>query len=329
VTPYYAEAPRLVYTVPAHPPLTSISVAWSYLFTGWVDEHSTLLLWPAFYASLLLGFLAFARSIVSHSWAAWLTATFALIASGLAHVAGSDPGFADLPLATFLLAGGGLIWRWSRWPGLASAAVSGALLAGAGLTKEEGMVAAVVSIAAAPVCLFASAGWRHTPSRWVLMRMGCALAILALFVAPWVAVRLFYPVPETFVHAPSSAPIFAQRFVGSAVGLLVRTLDPRRVGCVLVLTAVWLVLRRSQRQPILLGGPFLYCACVVSTQLAIDAVGLGLSPQDLSSAIPQAAGRLILQVQPLAFLGVLQFWPPLAALVLKGGSKSGEEAGYT
>ena len=63
IMPFFAETPRFIFTHPAHPPLVPVAVAWSYLFVGRIDEHSTLLLWPAFYASLVLGFFAFARLV--------------------------------------------------------------------------------------------------------------------------------------------------------------------------------------------------------------------------------------------------------------------------
>lgn len=182
-TPYYAQAAGrasrpltdLLFSLPAHPPLVSLDVTWLYLWIGGENEHASLLLWPALFLSLLAAFYALARDAVSRRVALWTTLALALIGADLSGSA-ANGGYTDMPLAAYLLMGCGLPWSWAgsgepRSP--RALLVAGLLLGAAALTKQEGLTAALIALAATPLLALRRAHAPVSSARWRTCRGRC------------------------------------------------------------------------------------------------------------------------------------------------------------
>jgi hypothetical protein len=313
VLPYYSHALALSFSIPAHPPLVPLSVTWLYLFVGHVDEHSSLLLWPALFLSLLAAFYALARTVVARRIALWGTVALALIGYTVTGSAVRG-GFADMPLAVYLFIGCALIWLWATTgrQSLRLLLIAGLFLGAAALTKEEGAVAAAVALAALPLLTRRQTGGMHPrPTSWLapLLLAGCAFLLM---VAPWQILRFRYPVPELLVQ-PGGRSILAllHGLAAAAAGLGLRAMAywPAE----LALIALWAIERWRRGERLLSAGNsrLLYLACVVLVQLVADAVGMATNPTAVSAEVSHTASRLLLQVVPLLFLIAVEVWPQL------------------
>lgn len=329
IVPYYQHAGLRAFTAPAHPPLVSLCVTWLYLWIGRVSEHATFFLWPAFFISLLAGFYALARSVVSRRLALWATVGLALVGFPDHILGGTFPwqkydilavaslvvGWADLPLAVFLLAGCGLLWRWAASGRKSSSLVlAGLFLGGAALTKEEGLTAACVAIAASPLLVvWGRRGARGQPrGRW-WWPLAWSVPGFALSVVPLLLLRARYPLPDfRFSLSPT---VLLQNLVISAMGfgvwMVALWLAP------LVLIATWVLQQRHRGAPLApaLTGRLLLLGCVVLGQAAIDVATIASisAPVELPGELHTAGSRLLMQLLPLVFLGTVALWPDVLA----------------
>jgi len=176
VIPFYRHAADLLFSFPAHPPLIPLSVTWLYLFIGQVQERSTLLLWPALYASLLGALYFLARTRIGRKPALCYVLAAGFVASGLLGES-TGSGYTDMPLAVFVLLGAGCLWLWAdsgrgTW---VLPIVGGVSLGAAVLTKEEGLLGATVVVAATPLLR-----WARGKLQWEALRPGLTAGALSL-----------------------------------------------------------------------------------------------------------------------------------------------------
>jgi hypothetical protein len=324
VAAYYSRAQELVFSANAHPPLVPLSVTWLYLINGAIDERATLLLWPAWWASLIGAAYVFARSVLRRRVALWCVLIFAIAAYDLSTAAfGRAPdapnraGFADFPLATYLFLGAGVLWwGWPSvpWP-LRVCLLAGTCLVGAGLTKEEGSLAAVLVIGVSLLV----AGYVGRPKLRAVLRIWWrpAVALGLTFVVgmlPWFFVRIHYALPEVIVQANRSAATLAQAYPVSLGGMLIRAL-PRWILPTTVLVVVWSRLRTGSASaiPPHAVGRMLFPVLVTLLQFAADTVALTLGPNEIHEELIQAAQRVLVQLVPLPFLAAIDAVPILFA----------------
>jgi hypothetical protein len=312
LAPYYRHAAQLSFSIPAHPPLIPLSVVWLYLIIGRIDEHTTLLLWPALYLSLLSAFYLLARTAVSRRLALWCTAGLAVIGADLATaaVAGS---FTDMPLAVYLFIGCGLLWQWAT-PGQHSPRIlfiAGLCLGAAALTKEEGFSAALIVMAATPLL-----AWRRSVDTVATMRpqwwgpLVWVLPALLLVLLPWQGIRLMYPIPELLIQPTGrNLATLLGRLASAALGVSLRAIE--RWVAALALVVAWGVLhwRRAEKGITWdVRGSLLFLTAVVFVQGAADVVGIAVSPVEVGAEVSTTAGRLLLQLTPLVFLASVELW---------------------
>ncbi len=328
-TPYYAQAAGrasrpladLLFSLPAHPPLTSLDVTWLYLWIGGENEHASLLLWPALLLSLLAAFYALTRGALSRRVALWSTLALALIGTGLSGSA-ANGGFTDMPLAAYLLMGCGLLWSWanSSQPQPAGASprpllVAGLLLGAAALTKQEGLTAALIALAATPLLALRRAPGepsRPRPAWWA--PLAWALPAGALAYLPWALLRLRYPLPDPNIYTGWGLPTMLRNAVVAAAGIGARTVP--RWYAVYALIAAWALLcRRAGLMGLVsrASGRAWFLAAVVAGQLAVDVAGIVVSPIPVRFEVPWAANRLLDQLFPLLLLGAVVLWPRVLA----------------
>jgi len=329
-TPYYAQAAGrasrpladLLFSLPAHPPLTSLDVTWLYLWIGGENEHASLLLWPALFLSLLAAFYALTRGALSRRGALWSTLALALIGTGLSSSA-ANGGFTDMPLAAYLLMGCGLLWSWanSSQPQPAGSRpprpllVAGLLLGAATLTKQEGLTAALIALAATPLLALRRAPGapsRPRPAWWV--PLAWVLPAAALAYLPWALLRLRYPLPDPNIYTGWGIPTMLRNAVVAAAGIGARTVP--RWYAVYALIAAWALLCRRAGLIGLLSrasGRAWFLAAVVAGQLAVDVAGIVVSPIPVRFEVPWAANRLLDQLFPLLLLGAVVLWPRVLA----------------
>jgi hypothetical protein len=313
MVPYYTHASALSFSIPAHPPLVPLSVTWLYLFIGGVDEHTSLLLWPALFLSLLAAFYVLTRPLASRRLALWCTVALALIGNELTGSA-IRGGFADMPLAVYLFMGCGLLWHWTT-PGRQSPRlllVAALFLGAAALTKEEGFVAASVALIAFPLLARRRSGAvTARAARWVAP-LGAAVCVFLLTIAAWQVLRLRYPVPELLLQPGNrGTAVLLQSLIVAAVGLVERAIVFWPAP--LALALLWAIERRDHGERLWFpgNGRLLFLASVVLVQLAADVVGMATNPSDVSAEVSHTASRLLLQLVPLLFLGTVELWPQL------------------
>lgn len=306
VLPYYQHASSMLFSFPAHPPLVSLSVTWLYTFLGEADEHVTLLLWPALFISMLCVLYSLARRRLSRQAAVWF-----LLAATLAGYEISTQAllasFSDLPLAVFLLLACGALWLWAgdtRKP-LSLLVVAGIFLAGAALTKEEGLVAAGVVLAATPLLL-----GRDEPalSRARLAPLAAALPVFAILVLPWLVIRAKYHLPEMTVGIGGGSAILS-RLPAAVIGLGARAALPLLPFAALALIAAF---RPPGFTLDALRGRFYFVVLVAGVMLGMDAAAIAAAPVEVHHQLAIAGTRLVSQLLPLAFLASLDVWPLLA-----------------
>ena len=324
--PYYAQAagraPRpsadLLFSLPAHPPLISLDVTWLYLFSGGENEHASLLLWPLFFLSLLAAFYALARGAVSRRTALWSTLALACIGSDLTYsaIVGS---YTDMPLSAYLLMGCGLLWYWSATPAPRSPRpllLAGLLLAACALTKEEGAPAALVALAATPLLALdrrtgdtpgpqrqEGAWWR--PAAW-------SVPTLALGVLPWTLLRLRYPPPNPNIYTNQGRAALLHNLAVATAGVGLRAVAHWYP--LLALLCAWAILRGWRARMGTEASGYrcaLFLAAVIVGQLAVDIVGIAVSPIDTRAEVSWAAPRLLEQLVPLLFLLITALWPDI------------------
>lgn len=307
VIPFYQAAGTMPYTFPAHPPLVSLAVTWLYLFIGHVDEHTTLLLWPALFISLIGVLYALARTRLSRAHALWFVFAASLVGYQLAMSA-LNASFADLPLAVFLALGCGTLCLWAAADGrpIRYLVLAGVFLSGAALTKEEGLVAALLTLLAIPLLL----GRGQPYLAWARLKpIAIATAVFVVVAGPWLLLRSEYHLQELTVYG-GSVSVLLHRLPAAASGLAVRAALPLAPTVALLLIAGF---ARPWRELRKLNGGFWFLVAVVVMQLAVDAVGIAAAPVEVHHQVAIAASRLISQVVPLTFLASLEIGLFIAA----------------
>ncbi len=126
----------LIFAHPAYPPLLSLLIAWVYTWVGSATPALMKPLFPLFFGSLLLGFLAALRLRVGAAGAVLGTVAIALVPR-IADYAGT--GLADVPMAAFLVGGAAAYcaYRESRDP--LHLVACGLLLGSAAFTKRDAL----------------------------------------------------------------------------------------------------------------------------------------------------------------------------------------------
>jgi hypothetical protein len=314
-TSYYTLAKNLSYTIPAHPPLIPLDITWLSLFIGRVDEHSSLLLWPALWISLLAICFLFARALSSRRIAIWITLSLALF--GLVTSGATRGGFTDMPLAVYIAAFCFvlLLWAQSRSQSLCLAVTAGLFLGAMALTKEEGFIAALVAL----VVLIAiiAAQWRLNRWSWPVVAprfrsVGVIAAVGVLTILPWLVLRWRYPLPELLVSLDNMGVMaLVERLIMAAVGLALRALVFWAPA--VLLTVLWIIMRGrtfAWRDVVsLLILPFM--GALILLMLMADVAGMAVNASAISDEITHTATRLLMQLTPLVFVISALFWASL------------------
>lgn len=309
ILPYYARVSELVFTIPAHPPLVPLELAWLYTVMGRVDEHATLLLWPAVFMSMLSGFYCFCRERVSRPVALWTTLALALVGYRLTDTA-LRGSFADLFVAVHALLGVGLLATIAARErrSLALAFLGGLLLGGAMIAKEEGVVIAVSGVALMlPAVLWTRRASRPR-GRWT--EVALAATGVAVAAVPLALLRWNYPVPELLINGTWALSELAQRGAIVVFGLTLRGIGTWFPLIALVLAAILIASRRGSGLRVRWTFPA-FVVAVTIVQLAADSAGMALNPIEVHSEVSWTAGRLIAQVLPLPFLAASELWTVL------------------
>jgi hypothetical protein len=314
-TSYYALAKSLSYTIPAHPPLIPLDITWLSLFIGRIDEHSSLLLWPALWISLLAICFLFARALSSRRIAIWITLSLALF--GLVTSGATRGGFTDMPLAVYIAAFGFIVLLWAQSPSHSErlAVTAGLFLGAMALTKEEGLIAALVAFVVLTTII--ALQWRLNRWSWAevaprLRSVGVIAVVGLLTLLPWLIVRWRYPIPELLVSQDHSSPLtLVERLAMSVAGLALRVLV---FWAPIVLIAVdWIITRGrtlTWRSALSLTVPT-FLGALILFMLIADAAGMAVNSSAISDEIMHTATRLLMQLTPLVFVLSALLWAGL------------------
>lgn len=284
------------YSHPDYPLHLPLLMAWVFLVLGEWHDGFVMLLFPAFYASLLLVCYAMLARLGPPEVALLFTLGLASVPQLLDH---ASAAMADLPLAYHLTAGVALLVRYLE-RGDRSTLLAAALMMGvAGWTKNEGM--AIFAVAA----LWIGAGtvMREDGRRKALSdTLTFAAAGGAVFL-PWLGWRLSFGLTTDLVTAPSALAGLASapgRLVLIATALATEATHLSRWNLLwpLFLLASLLALGRWRARSL-----HLYAAAAWS---GIGLYGLVylLSARDLPWLLSTSLDRLLLHLAPLAVLTI-------------------------
>jgi hypothetical protein len=320
ILPYALHAASLAFSVPNHPPLVPLSITWLYLCVGHVDEHASLLLWPAMLASLLGAFFVLARTVASRRVALWSTLGLVLIATDL-FAETIWASYSDMPLALIVLVACGLVWfagdrAEHGWPALV---LAGLLLGAAYWTKEEAIPLTALVLAASPLLRLPSSGAWSALHSWRVWRPLCwALPAWLVVTLPLLVFQRVYPAPEVTVslsgmHLSALLSRLLIILAGVAGRILVHWWP------VVALLGVWIVLRIWNGRSLLLGvtSRARFLLVVIVLQIAAYCLGMLTSPAEVHNALAWDANRLLSQVVPLVFLAGVCVWQPVEQEALR------------
>lgn len=316
VAPYYRQsmnAQDLLFTIPAHPPLIPLTVTWLYLWIGGVNEHVSLLLWPALYVAALAMFFWTVRGVSARPVALWLTAAFAVCAFPFttSALAGS---FTDMPLGAFLLMGSALLWRRLSHSTSDSELIGAGVLLGAlPLIKEEGLP---LSILAAALFLWLYS-WQ--PSTQRLRRLAHGMIWLGLpcllTMVPGLVIKLVYAPVELLVGQRGlAAHSLISSIVVAWLGFTERAVYywlPVVALLGIAVTRGFLSRHQARHQLRTVPRRTWFLVALVGMQCLVDVAAMAVNPVEVHTEIQVASVRLILQLTPLVMLASLDLWPML------------------
>lgn len=306
VLPYYQHASSWLFTLPAHPPLVSLILAWLYLFIGSIDEQATQLFWVAMLFSGLSLYYWLVRRHLSRTEALWSALALAL-GGRLAPIA-LFSGFADLHLAVMTLTGAGLTSYAIQSGNLRLLVLSSICLGGAVLTKEEGL----------PLALFvAAASWLLAKGTDAERRAGPRVLAIPLFLAgmcliwagPWWVLRLTQHIPETLLDIrANAATALARDFAFAAVGFCARAAVYWLAVAAMALSAFVYHRNQGRLRELTEQRTLMFLMLIVLAQAAVDVLGIAISPVDVHTQVRVAATRLLSQLTPLVAWAASILW---------------------
>jgi hypothetical protein len=303
IVPLYEHAQGLFYIQPTHPPFVPLLLDWLSMFSGTIDEHATLVLAPAFLCSLAAVFYVLVRSIAKRQVALWCTLALIVFSFDLIYIAEVDFGFSDLPLALLMLSGIGVLLLWSgpRARSMGLLAIGALLMGGAAWSKEEGIVSGGVAFVMMAILAWLSPArrsgtWWHGP----LVFSGTWLLVLL----PLLAIKLLFPAPSTILQAAGLGYVL-DRMPVIVIGFTLRSVQHWFLPFTAVGVALWYLQKRRLLAHGIAQVGFWAPVVVIAAQVGADMLAVGLNPTEVHDEVSGAAGRLLTQLTPLAYLAAV------------------------
>ncbi len=287
---YFSDATRVKFH-PNYPLFLPFTELWVYLWTGEADQTAVKVIFPVFFATLILLLWSIVRRLGGKVWMATATALLPLfVPLMMDHGLGLLQGYADLLLGTVYLAavGGLLMWRIrgieEGWY------ISAACVALLPWIKQEGLL------------LFASI---VLPA--VTMGLGRRWKRAAIFVVPGAVVLVGWKLAMHLVNARQETVFFPPTF--DNIWLNLPRLQPiiwsfgvqvsqitrwSLLWYAVPLALVWMLVQRRKGAGTM--------ATVVVLPLLLDIGPYVLTRLDLKFHITTSMERLIVQVSPIAVL---------------------------
>jgi hypothetical protein len=304
------------HTFRGYPLLVPLTLSSTYAVVGRAEDQAGKVVFPVFYAMVLLAACGAMRRERPGPGAAVVTACLACCLPYLDYTGGAASALADVPLSLFLVLG---LVAWRRWATTGdrdSLAEWVLWLSAAAVTKTEGVFALVIALGAAAVVR-----WRVRPVAWA--RAGaCALAVAAL-VAPWYLYAATLPGSVSGAPRPllETAGANLSAWVAQMPRFLGEMLDIRRWGLLWVFAVVAVVAGWRRAAP-----AYRLAAGLVAAQLAAYFLAFLALPTDQAAIVATTKKRLLLHVAPSAAYLAWCFlpWAPAGLLApADGGGADG------
>lgn len=284
------------YSHPDYPLHLPLLMAWVFLVLGEWHDGVVMLLFPAFYASLLLVCYAMLARLGPPEVALLFTLGLASMPQLLDH---ASAAMADLPLAYSLTAGVALLVRYLERPERSALLGAALMMGAAGWMKNEGMALfAVATLWVGAWTMTQGCGWRKALSD-TLTFAGAGGAVFL----PWLGWRLSLGLTTDLVTAPSALAGLASapgRLALIATTLATEATHLSRWNLLwpLFLLASLLALGRKPAR-----SARLYAA-VAWSGVGLYVLAYLLSARDLPWLLSTSADRLLLHLAPLAVVTI-------------------------
>ncbi len=261
---------------------------------GACSDVAMKLVWPLFYAAMVLMILGHLRTQM-RPWCAFVLAAVYASMPTMLRWAGS--GLADIPLATFCCGGMIYLCRWATSHRLADVSAAAMFMAFGCFTKNEGLAVAAVALIAALVIPASARSVR------LLAQLAAAASVGAAMIFPWMWFRYQLPqVDENYLTHLSPDAIVANtaRLADICQSLRHGYLDWHGWNLLWPLLLVSaMIIPAAFRRPAV---RMLWVALLLHTTVYI--VIYMITPADLTGLLVVTRDRLLLHISPVALLTI-------------------------
>jgi len=308
---------------PDYPLLIPLSVAWIYISVGKLNDHMAKIMYPLQYVSLLIIFHYLLKKISSHNNALLFTTLLSLTPRLMFHSGGFPAmsvelfdydyiGYADITLSIYFVSFCGFLYLFLLNQNYFFFTIAVLFLGMGAWTKNEGLTFALIG-----VCLIAPC-FSNEPRR----RLLAISVILAVFVLPWLAYRLYFGIPGEYFNNLSFTVIPGNI---SRLSVIVKAMGKYMFGHITSFSFTWhgYILTSLINWRGFLHRPLFVLQAMLLSQIAIYIFIYMISPHDIVWHLHTSLDRLLLHMLPLAMLiTAINVWQKIKPYDLQSRFKS-------
>lgn len=264
----------------SNPPVVNLLIAFFYFMLGTVEDRFILLIYPAFYISLLMVFYSNLRRVSTQKFTMWFTFLLASTHELIRHSGRFDAGNGDLPLAYFFFCSATLLLLFIRYKSLGYLILSNIFLGVGSLVKSEGLPFLIVSLLVTLFLVPEAKGVRKFFAHAVILPVG------------WYLFKAIHQLPESpFI----TGNIEAQRLPMILYYSFMEFINIQRWNLLWPLFFFLLFFYKSAKQVSII-------VWIVLLQLGVYMLIYMMTPVDPVRHLLNTFDRLLLHVAPLALL---------------------------
>ncbi|MBI5048065.1 MAG: hypothetical protein HZB54_03820 [Deltaproteobacteria bacterium] len=292
-----------------YPLLIPLSVAWIYTSMGKLNDHMAKVMYPLQYVSLLIIFHYLLKKISSRNNALLFTTLLSLTPMLVLHAGGFPAmsvnlfvydyvGYADITLSIYFISFCGFLYLFLLNQNYLLLTIAVLFLGMGAWTKNEGLTFALIG-----ACLIA-----QYLSGELKRRLLTISVILAVFVLPWLAYRLYFGIPGEYF---SNLNFYVILDNISRLSVIVNTMGKSMFVDITLFSFIWYgyILTSLVNWRGFLHRPLFVLQTMLLSQCAIYIFIYMISPHDIVWHLTTSVDRLIFHLTPLAlFIAGINVW---------------------
>ena len=292
---------------PAHPDyplLIPLSIAWIYTSMGKINDHLAKILYPLQYVSLLIIFHYLLKKISSRKNALLFTTLLSLTPLLLIHAGGLPiglgefskgdfVGYADITLSIYFISFCGFLYLFLLNQNYLFLTIAVLFLGMGAWTKNEGLTFALIG-----ACLIA-----QYLSGKLKRRLLTISVVLAVFILPWFAYRLYFGIPGEYFSSNLNFSVILGNV--SRLSVIVNAMGKAMfVDNIALFSFIWYgyILTSLVNWRGFFHSPLFVLQTMFLSQIATYIFIYMISPHDIVWHLATSVDRLILHLTPLAML---------------------------